>query len=251
MSRKVYGQFWKDIGKTDPYFGVLTHPEYRSDRLDEAALAAFFESGKQHIEQTIHLFQKVWPKRRFKPQNALDFGSGTGRLTLALAEHARRVTGVDISPAMVAEANLNRDRFGISNAQFKVIEGNSGFLDEVYDYIHSSIVLQHIHPNDGMEIIDHLLESLADKGRAYINVTYHTDVPAAVKWNSYLNISFPRVRRWLSRNADYAFPMFDYDLNAVFALMQKHHIKRVHTAFGQTGQHNFVQLYMQKNKFKT
>ena len=42
MNKKVYTAFWQKIGATDPYFGVLTHPEYRSDQIDANAKEAFY-----------------------------------------------------------------------------------------------------------------------------------------------------------------------------------------------------------------
>lgn len=246
MSRKVYGQFWKDIGQSDPYFGVLTHPEYRSEQLDEEAKGQFFASGKHHVDRIIKVFSRVFPKRKMEFKNVLDFGCGTGRVSLALADHWEHVVGVDISPGMIKEAEQNRVRLGVKNANFQLIEGNRDFLDQKFDFVHSVMVFQHIHPRDGMEILDYLLEQMSDRGRGYFNLTYYTDISQFGKWKNYLLFSFPRLFKLLRGDRDYAFPMFDYDLSEVHALTHKHRIRRVHTILGATGDHKFVQLFVQK-----
>jgi SAM-dependent methyltransferase len=61
---------WRRLGDTDPYWGVISHPDYA------------FTGG--------------FPKGR-----ALDFGCGVGRLAEPMAKYADQVTGVDISPGML------------------------------------------------------------------------------------------------------------------------------------------------------
>ena len=39
---------WRKWGKSDPYFGVVTWPEFRTDRLAEN-LDRFFESGRRDV----------------------------------------------------------------------------------------------------------------------------------------------------------------------------------------------------------
>ena len=51
----------------------------------------------------------------------LDLGCGIGRLAAALAPHAERVLGVDVSPAMVAEARLRHGHR--PNARFEATAG--------------------------------------------------------------------------------------------------------------------------------
>lgn len=246
MNRKHYSQFWKDIGESDPYFGVLTHPIYRADQLDEAAKETFFESGRKEVDRIVGLFGKIPPFRTLSPQNALDFGCGTGRLSLALSPHCKQVTGLDISPAMIAEAKLNKKAKGIENVNFKLIDSKPPFLDESYDYIHSAMVFQHIHPKDGLLILDHLLSHLSAKGRAFIQITYNNLSSPKNKFAQYLNFTYPFFRRLFGRTKDYAFPMFDYDINEVFSLLQKHNVKRSYNIFGQSGPHQFVKLYIEK-----
>ncbi|MFD1429481.1 23S rRNA (uracil(1939)-C(5))-methyltransferase RlmD [Lacticaseibacillus mingshuiensis] len=50
----------------------------------------------------------------------IDAYSGIGTISIALAEHARRVEGVEIVPAAVADARLNASLNGLTNVQFTV-----------------------------------------------------------------------------------------------------------------------------------
>jgi ubiquinone/menaquinone biosynthesis C-methylase UbiE len=47
------------------------------------------------------------------PLDALDIGCGTGFLSILLAERGHRVTGVDVAPAMLAEARAKADGQGL------------------------------------------------------------------------------------------------------------------------------------------
>jgi SAM-dependent methyltransferase len=53
------------------------------------------------------------------PQRVADLGSGTGSLAVLLAEQGHRVTGLDLAPAMVAEARVKASRHGL-DVQFAV-----------------------------------------------------------------------------------------------------------------------------------
>lgn len=51
--------------------------------------------------------------------SVLDVACGTGILTLAMAERAGRVTGIDITPAMLQKAEAARSARGLHNATFQ------------------------------------------------------------------------------------------------------------------------------------
>jgi tRNA/tmRNA/rRNA uracil-C5-methylase (TrmA/RlmC/RlmD family) len=81
---------WEKFGKTDPYYGVLSHERIRLSKFAEDSRADFFLSGEEHVKllfQTIR--EHVDPD--FSPELALDFGCGVGRIAIPLA---RRVTKI-------------------------------------------------------------------------------------------------------------------------------------------------------------
>lgn len=65
----------------------------------------------------------------------LDFGGGTGLLTLPLAKQAKSVTLVDISEKMLEQARLKAEQQDIKNIQF---------LEQEFDLIVVSRVLHHM-----------------------------------------------------------------------------------------------------------
>lgn len=246
LYRKRYTDFWKEIAQVDPYFGVLSHEKYLSSNLDNPTKQAFFETGERHVENVFKIFQQVWPDERHAPQNALDFGCGTGRITLALSQKCTEVTGIDVSPAMIAEAEKNQLAQEKKNIQFIVSPGEAPFLTETYDYIHSAMVFQHIHPKDGFVILDHLVDHLSPSGLAFIQLNYHTIETPMRRLFRKLNFTFPSIGKVFSPNSTYRFPMFDYDLGQVYSLLQNHRIKRIFSIAGESGPHQFVRLYLQK-----
>lgn len=74
----------------------------------------------------------------------LDFGGGTGLLTLALAKQAKSVTLVDISEKMLEQARLKAERQEIKNIQFLEQDLLATPLEQEFDLIVVSRVLHHM-----------------------------------------------------------------------------------------------------------
>ena len=74
----------------------------------------------------------------------LDFGGGTGLLTLPLAKQAKSVTLVDISEKMLEQARLKAGQQEIKNIQFLEQDLLANPLDQQFDLIIVSRVLHHM-----------------------------------------------------------------------------------------------------------
>ena len=129
-------QDWDDLASLDPYWSVLTAPGKRFGGWDRGE---FLLSGEAEIERLMASAGALGlPHAR---DAALDFGSGLGRLTRALARHFGQVWGVDISTRMVEQASeLHRD---VPNCTFQTTDGALAFSDARFDLIYSVLVLQH------------------------------------------------------------------------------------------------------------
>ena len=94
---------WERFGEQDPYFGVLSSEEFKSNRLDDATREIFFVSGEEHVD---HVFTtiKTHITPDFHASKALDFGCGVGRIIIPLAKRCDEAVGVDVSIAMLEEA---------------------------------------------------------------------------------------------------------------------------------------------------
>ena len=162
---------WEEWGKRDPYFGVITNPKFRRDNLSAEAKAEFFESGRHHIE---HFFQVIrhHVDPAFHPRRAMDFGCGVGRISIPLAAKVAEVVAVDVSPSMLQEAQRNALEMGINNMACVPSDDDLSHVSGEFDFIHSSIVFQHIPPTRGRAIFSELLRRLAPNGVCAVHFLY-------------------------------------------------------------------------------
>lgn len=132
---------WDALGNEDPLWVVLTDPTKRGNKWQ---IEDFFQTGKDEIEGLIKEISDLDLKIQVARGKALDFGCGVGRLTKALAQYFDEVTGVDISPSMIRNAEKYNDigdklTYVLnSRADLQVVPSNS------MDLVYSSITLQHI-----------------------------------------------------------------------------------------------------------
>lgn len=221
---------WRDIAAKQPFFGVLTHDRFRTENLSDAAREEFYGSGRSDVAAIIQRIEAM--AGIFRPERALDFGCGVGRLTLAMAEYAGNVTGVDIAPAMIELARQRQREQGVENVRF-VTEG----FNEPVDWVNSFIVLQHILPARGYKIIAGLLRQLRPGGAVSLHLTTHrTREPFWRVFESSVLIPAKGV-----------IGMYDYDLNRIGYLLARNGIETVRMDMTQHGKHSGVWITGIKN----
>lgn len=212
---------WAIIGETEPYFGVITADRFKRNQMDDQARSEFFQSGRDQIGHFLQRMRALFGA--FEPKSALDFGCGVGRLTLPLAEITSAATGVDISPGMLAEAR----RHNAPGTQFV-----DKIPDEKFDWIVSIIVLQHIAPERGYEIIKALLGNVSPGGGATIQIMFARTNPHRKSFGSRIAITADDVRP-TTGNLDHrhipegVMLMHDYDLSHVVALFYLYGMKNL------------------------
>lgn len=223
---------WEVLGSQNPYFGVLTSARFRSGRLDEDVKREFFESGEDHIVWLLKTVESMLgPVRRGR---ALDFGCGVGRLTLPLRSSAgfAKVTGLDISPSMLAEAGRNAHQRKLEGMSFDLSDDKLGRVDGTFDFVHSFIVLQHIPVARGEQIVRRLVSKLAPGGIAALQVpiarptTRMRSLASALRTKSkpaHLLANVIQGRAW----DEPLMQMNRYSLNALFALLHGDGIRRL------------------------
>ena len=89
----------------------------------------------QAVEKQINLLSN---------KEILDFGGGTGLLTLPLAKQAKSVTLVDISEKMLEQARLKAEQQDIKNIQFLEQDLLANPLEQEFDLIVVCRVLHHM-----------------------------------------------------------------------------------------------------------
>jgi SAM-dependent methyltransferase len=135
-------EVWESLGRSDPDWAVLSSDEHRFHGWD-GELDTFYATGRTQVQNVLDRLPAEMPRTA-----ALDWGSGTGRLSFALAEHFTTVTAVDISAAMLALLEQRaRDR--------SVVAVHTMRVDDLlpaadHDLALSLLVLQHLPDRDAV-----------------------------------------------------------------------------------------------------
>ncbi|WP_427792590.1 class I SAM-dependent methyltransferase [Brevundimonas diminuta] len=203
---------WEEIGRTNPYFGVLAAPRYMTENLTDDVRAEFFQTGMHDVQALSKRLHARYPD--FAPASALDFGCGVGRVTRALAAFTGDAFGVDVSEAMLAEARRNV----VPGAAF-----GHEMPDRLFDWVVSVIVFQHIPPSRGYVLLRDLMARVAPGGFVSIQFSLYRDEALAFAPGGRILMSdgLPVIAddaalRSLPKGE---MVMFDYDLTVIAAIM--------------------------------
>ena len=132
----------------------------------------FFATGRSEVDGALTAAAKFGARPGHAV--ALDFGCGVGRLSIALAAHADRVIGVDLSPPMLDQARGNDDT---GRCTFVLNTGTDLSMvdDGSVDIAYSSLVLQHIPPPHNAKYLDELLRVLRPGGLLVVQLATRPD----------------------------------------------------------------------------
>jgi ubiquinone/menaquinone biosynthesis C-methylase UbiE len=224
---------WEQFGAEDPYFGALTDAKYHRVNLSEDIRKEFFNTGNQYILNLFEIIRKQL-NPSFSPQRTLDFGCGVGRLLIPLSQFSSHVVGVDISAAMLKEAQTACNARGITNVCLVRSDDElSGLKDQKFDFIHSIAVLQHIDVPRGERIIRNMLLHLSPGGIGAIGVASY--VPNTLVRRCYRFIAHkiplgrPLVNIIRGRNINApVMQMNQYNLNRLLLLLQEYGVSSVY-----------------------
>ncbi|MFM1988717.1 MAG: hypothetical protein RJA99_1674 [Pseudomonadota bacterium] len=248
---------WEAWGLRDAYFGVLTDERFRSSMLNDVSRRAFFDSGRAHVDFLFDVCRER-VQSGFAPRRALDFGCGVGRVAIPLAERVEAVVGVDISPAMLAEAQRNCERYGRANVTLHLSDDRLSAVSGTFDLVHSTIVLQHIEVPRGRVLFERMIDLLAPGGVGAIQVTFAWDQyphrygqpPVEPTWSApaeHTRSSLLRLggglfgRRRAAQppqpdpDADPEMRMYYYNLSELFFMLMSFGVARVHIEFTDHG----------------
>jgi cyclopropane fatty-acyl-phospholipid synthase-like methyltransferase len=88
----------------------------------------------------------------------VDLGTGTGAIALALAPHAMRVIGRDISEGMMDEARTKAEENGIDNVEFGEGRFRDPNVDDEVDIVVSNFAMHHLSDEEKREAIESIAE---------------------------------------------------------------------------------------------
>ena len=134
MNNRTHDEVWESLGAEDADWAVASTPGMKHGRWS-SQLQEFYDTGRARVDEALALL----PELRF--HRALDWGSGTGRLSFALAERFENVTCVDISTTMLTTLRERAGERGITNLEPRHLDDFKPSSD--HDFALCLITLQH------------------------------------------------------------------------------------------------------------
>lgn len=185
-TRKTY----EKLGRDDPFYAVLTAERFRNNRWD---VQEFFATGETEVAEVFEYLSETGLV--FNRGSALDFGCGVGRLTQALATRFESVVGVDIAESMVEKAR-ELNRHGTRVEYFANPVDHLRFLgDRTFDFVYSSITLQHVPPPANLRYVEEFLRVLRPGGVAVFQVPNGREVREGSLWQTLYKLRRQYLRR--------------------------------------------------------
>ena len=199
---------WEIIGRQDPFYGVITHEDFRKDKVDDDTRRRFYESGVSDIRTVLSWFDQDLGGRPAPDAHALDIGCGVGRLCCAIATEVGHVTGYDVSDAMVAKAR---------EAAVENMSLTTKLPAGPFDWINSYIVFQHIPTAEGLALLDRCLAAAAPGAFLSLHFTaWRNDGPPPQSPLARAKRGLHRlIARRFGKRAELLIDMHDYNLSDV------------------------------------
>jgi cyclopropane fatty-acyl-phospholipid synthase-like methyltransferase len=153
---------WAQLGQAEPYWSVLTHPNFRTENFFWHE-KQFFESAKDNIDDFLAFAARSGV--HLSPEHiCFELGCGVGRLTAWLAQMFSRVIAADISASHLKIAEDILSRQGVNNVSLIQLSGIEDLEKLIsFDVFFSVIVFQHNPP----PIMAYMLKTILTKLRAY------------------------------------------------------------------------------------
>jgi len=172
---KVVNVVWQNLGKEDPYWGVMTHPAYKSDVITDAEIEKFYQTGDLAVETIRERIASYMGETTLSSKTFMDYGSGCGRVILGASKLFKTCLAVDVSTDQLKLLETRSSALNVTNVKTLCVDMeqiDSMRLPET-DIIHSLMVLQHNPPSLCEKVIDLLLSALAPNGIAMLHILFH------------------------------------------------------------------------------
>jgi len=237
---------WERFAAREPYFAVVTAPENLQANFDHGAWRRFFRSGEDLVTAILDTIERH--VRRFDPKSALEYGCGVGRIAIPLAGRIERVTGVDISPAMLAVARENAVKMATPHL---ALETARDFFAKPrkFDLVTCYLVLQRMPQQQGLALLRTLLGTIAPGGVGVFHFPYRSGASAAVNATRWLRERIPPVNAAMNvlRRKPAGEPFIAthvYDLDEVLGVLQQAGFSAAHVSSEQHEGLGAVMLYV-------
>ena len=207
---------WDVLARHDPTWqwtrgGAPASPTTEAER-------RFLRGGAEMVRTRLATLSRLYgpfPAR----ERALDFGSGTGRLTIPLARRFENVIAFDVSRRMLAYAAGYCAQQGVSNVVFCYApESLAEHLQPGLDLVLALGVFEHIEPAEGRALLADILAAMNEGARGCIG---------------FLSSSAAVLARELDLGADGIVTVRThvYDMDAIGTMMSGAGVRDMHVTF--------------------
>lgn len=183
-------EYWEAVGTREPYWGVLTSPEYKGQQqLEPPREETFFASGAAEVafmESALRTHAGVELSALGAGDDAafLDLGCGVGRIAIPMAQHCSHIFCVDIADSYLQQLRQACSSRSVSNfsavrldallaASFPSSAASSDGRARSVRFAYSLITLQHNPPAVMLHLVGRLCDLLAPGGYALVHAPYH------------------------------------------------------------------------------
>lgn len=198
---------WEKLGNEEPYWSILTSDKFKSKTIN-ANIDFFNASGKKNASLIDVFCQRSGIQ---VPSGVcLELGCGVGRVTQFLAQRFEKVIAVDVSTGnmeICKELILSRN---INNVKTLLIKSPNEYQNIVgFDFLFSTIVLQHNTPPLQRYILDILLRNISENGVCLFQIPTH--IPGySFSVNNYMKSKKPVME------------MHSIPMRVIFDILDKH-----------------------------
>lgn len=243
---------WEKFAVADPYWAVLTDPQYKTGpggTLPPEAKASFFKSGEDHILRTASTLKTHFGRRFTAHDCCVDFGCGVGRLLIPMSRMCGRAIGLDISATMRRICLENALNHRAGNIECYPDVEHPNLASAQFDWVNSHIVFQHIPTGIGYELLDKLLVRVKHGGAISLHFTTYKDariVNYITDRLHFFTVDQNGIRGVVTDQPFYpddVMMMNDYDVTQLYMIFHKNGFSRILTEHvDHTGMHglNFL-----------
>lgn len=162
---KLENQLGRELMETSPNDRTVKYTQV----YEKAYSALSFQKKRQmsanYLKAAI-VHSEILKKIIGTDKSVLDIGSGFGHLSSILAKQGNHVVGIDVNRIHISEAKELHGH--IKNLQFIQTTGRKlNFLPDIFDFVISTSVFEHLHPDDVNEHLSEVKKVLR-KGGKYI-----------------------------------------------------------------------------------
>jgi SAM-dependent methyltransferase len=230
---------WESFARREPYFAVLTSPEFLRANLTAETERRFFATGEQYVAWMRRVIdERLVPE--FAPLSTLEYGCGVGRLALPFARRPGRVTAVDRSPAMLDAARREAERHGVRHIEFltprELFTGDPAGPRPAFDLVNCYGVLQRLRPADGISLLRELVALITPGGVGVFHLPFRSKASRLVEVSRWMRESVPGINALTNMvrgkpSGDPFMPSHIYDINDVLRALYGPSLETAHIVF--------------------